>query len=155
MTEPGAPTATATVQIDARAEEVYALITDLDVMTTLAAETTAMSWRRAGGANPGAVFVGKNRNGNRTWTTTCTVTAATPGRVFAFDVKSLVVPVAHWRYDITDADGGCRVTESTWDRRPGWFRGVAGIATGVRDRAGANGEHIRLTLQRLKERAER
>ena len=42
--------------------------------------------------------------------------------MFAFDVKSVVVPVAHWRYDIEPADGGCRVTEQTWDRRPGWFR---------------------------------
>jgi hypothetical protein len=46
------------------------------------------------------------------------------------------------------------VTESTWDRRPGWFRKVAGRATGVSDRAAANTEHIRLTLQRLKRRAE-
>ena len=75
--------------------------------------------------------------------------------MFAFDVKSVVIPVAHWRYEITAADGGCRVTESTWDHRPGWFRGIAGIATGVRDRAGANAEHIELTLHRLKDRAER
>jgi hypothetical protein len=154
MIEPGPPTATAAVDVNAHPDQVYALITDLDVMTTLAAETTAMSWQRGDGARPGAVFRGRNRNGTRSWSTTCTVTAATPGRVFAFDVKSLVVPVAHWRYEIVAADGGCRVTESTWDRRPGWFRGIAGVATGVRDRTTANDEHIKLTLQRLKERAE-
>lgn len=154
MTVPGTPTASASVDINADPEQVYALITDLDVMTALAAETTAMTWQRGDGARPGAVFQGKNRNGARSWTTTCTVTAATPGRVFAFDVKSLVVPVAHWRYEITAADGGCRVTESTWDRRPGWFRGIAGIATGVRDRTAANDEHIKVTLQRLKQHAE-
>jgi hypothetical protein len=43
---------------------------------------------------------------------------------------------------------------STWDRRPGWFRKVAGRATGVTDRVAANTEHIQLTLQRLKQRAE-
>lgn len=154
MTAPGSPTATASVDINAQPERVYALITDLDVMATLAAETTAMKWQRGDSARPGAVFRGTNRNGTRSWNTTCTVTAATPGRVFAFDVKSLVVPVAHWRYELTAADGGCRVTESTWDRRPGWFRGIAGVATGVRDRTAANAEHIKLTLQRLKERAE-
>jgi hypothetical protein len=149
------PSATADVLIDAEADAVYALITDLDVMATLAAETTSMTWKRGDSARPGAVFVGKNRHGNRAWSTTCTVTEATPGRMFAFDVRSVVVPVAHWRYDITEAGGGCRVTESAWDRRPGWFRGIAGVATGVRDRTAANDEHIRQTLQRLKERAER
>jgi hypothetical protein len=154
MTASGAPTATASVEIRADADAVYALITDLDVLSTLAAEATAMQWHRGDSARPGAVFRGKNRNGRRSWTTTCTVSAATPGRVFAFDVKSMVVPVSHWRYELAETDGGCRVTESTWDRRPGWFRGPAGVVTGVRGRSGANSEHIRLTLQRLKERAE-
>lgn len=41
-----------------------------------------------------------------------------------------------------------------WDRRPGWLRKAAGKATGVSDRVIANTEHIGLTLQRLKQRAE-
>lgn len=155
MPAPGKPSASAEVLINADAEAVYALITDLDVMAELAAETTAMSWHRGDTARPGAVFRGTNRNGSRSWTTTCTVTDAAPGKVFAFDVKSTVIPVAHWRYEIAPAQGGCRVSETTWDHRPGWFRTIAGIATGVRDRDTANGEHIKLTLQRLKERAER
>ena len=88
------------------------------------------------------MFKGHNRNGSKKWTTTCTVTDAEPGRVFAFDVKSLVVPVAHWRYDIEPVDGGCTVTEQTWDRRPGWFRKPAGMATGVKDRPTANAKNI-------------
>jgi hypothetical protein len=48
----------------------------------------------------------------------------------------------------------CTVTERTWDRRPGWFTKTAWVGTGVRDRDAANAEHIRLTLQRLKEKAE-
>ncbi|MGB8505806.1 MAG: SRPBCC family protein, partial [Mycobacterium sp.] len=47
-----------------------------------------------------------------------------------------------------------RVTERTWDRRPAWFAKVAHLATGVKDRAAANAEHIQATLQRLKEKAE-
>ena len=158
MTAPEKPHASAEVLIEADADTVYALITDLDALTELAAETTAMSWHKGweqdNGARPGAVFRGTNRNGSRSWTTTCTVTDAAPGRAFAFDVRSAIIPVAHWRYEISATEGGCRVTESTWDRRPGWFRSIAGIATGVRDRNTANGENIKLTLQRLKERAE-
>ena len=147
-------TARASVTIAAPPGAVYALITDLPTMAAIGEEVTEMQWRSGDGARPGAVFKGRNRNGRRTWTTTCTVTDAEPGRTFAFDVKSVVIPVAHWRYDLAATDGGCTVTESTWDRRPGWFRKPGGMATGVMDRDSANAEHIRLTLERLKARAE-
>lgn len=151
MTEPAV---TATVQIDARPEVVYGLITDLPTLASLAEEAVAMEWRKGDAVRPGAVFTGHNASARRRWSTKCTITDAEPGRLFAFDVTHTVLPIARWQYDIVADDGGCRVTESTWDRRPGWFRKLAGRATGVSDRAGANAEHIRLTLQRLKERAE-
>jgi hypothetical protein len=148
------PCVTSTVEIDARPVVVYGLITDLTTLASLAEEPVAMEWRKGGAVGPGAVFVGHNENSGHRWTTKCTVTDAEAGRVFAFDVRYTVIPIARWQYDIVAADGGCQVTESTWDRRPGWFRKVAPRATGVADRAGANAEHIRLTLQRLKQRAE-
>ena len=152
------PSATATVQIAAVPEVVYELITDLPTLASLAEEAVAMEWcgdaPSADAVLPGAVFVGHNVSSRRRWTTKCTVTDAEPGRVFAFDVRHTVVPIARWRYDITAAKDGSRVTESTWDRRPGWLRKLARHATGVPDRAAANAEHIQLTLQRLKQRAE-
>jgi Polyketide cyclase / dehydrase and lipid transport len=155
MTDPGAPSAQADVTINADPETVYQLITDLPTLASLAEEVTAMEWRKGDAACPGAVFKGHNRNGSRRWTTVCRVTDAEPGRAFAFEVKTgIVVPVAQWRYDIEPVDGGCKVTERTWDRRPGWIRKPAALSTGVRDRTAANAEHIKVTLQRLKERAE-
>jgi hypothetical protein len=151
------PCVTATVEIDARPDVVYGLITDLPTLTSLAEEPVAMEWRKGDAVRSGAVFVGRNENGRHRWTTKCTVTDAEPGRVFAFDVRYVVVPIARWQYEILDlgaAGGGCQVTESTWDRRPDWFRKVAPRATGVADRTAANAEHIRLTLQRLKQHAE-
>lgn len=148
------PNATVTVSVQAAPEAVYRLITDLDTMAELAEETTRMRWTKGGGAAPGASFKGTNRNGLRRWTTTCTVTDADPGRRFAFEVRHTVVPIARWEYEIVPDENGCTVTESTWDRRPGWFKGVAGIATGERDRARANARHIEATLERLKARAE-
>jgi hypothetical protein len=144
----------AEVSIAADADTVYHLITDLPTLASLAEEAAAMEWKKGDAARPGAVFKGRNRNGSRRWSTTCTVTHAEPGRVFAFDVRHTVVSIAHWRYDIEATADGCRVIERTWDRRPGWFRKPAGLATGVSDRAAANAEHIRLTLQRLKAKAE-
>lgn len=148
------PCVQATVQIDAQPDVVYRLITDLPTLAELAEEAVAMEWRKGNAVAPGAVFTGHNKSGSHSWSTKCTVTDAEPGRRFAFDVRHTVFPIARWQYDIAAADGGCAVTESTWDRRPGWFRKVAGRATGVTDRAAANTEHIRLTLQRLKQRAE-
>lgn len=154
MTDLGAASAEASVDIAADPAAVYRLITDLPTLAELAEEATAMRWQKGDAARPGAVFKGQNENGSKRWSTTCTVTAAEPGRTFAFDVRSAMLPVAHWRYDIESAGAGCRVTERTWDRRAGWFKKVAGLATGVGDRDAANAEHIRVTLQRLKARAE-
>jgi polyketide cyclase/dehydrase/lipid transport protein len=156
MSEPATgPSASASVEIDRSPDEVYRLITDLPTLASLAEEAVAMELRKGDSVCRGAVFVGHNQNGDKRWTTKCTVTDAEPGRIFAFDVRYTGLPIARWRYDIEAAsDGGCRVTESTWDRRPGWFRKVAHIGTGVTDRAAANAEHIQLTLHRLKQRAE-
>ncbi|BDB43460.1 MULTISPECIES: SRPBCC family protein [Mycobacterium] len=150
-----APSATATVQIDASPEAVYGLITDLPTLASLAEEAVKMELRKGAAVTEGAVFVGHNENGGKRWTTKCTVTDADPGRAFAFDVRAAMLPIARWKYDIeAAADGGCRVTESTWDQRPGWFRKVAGLLTGVPDRDAENAKNIGLTLQRLKQRAE-
>lgn len=154
MTQQGEADVEATVDIAAEPEAVYRIVTDLPTMAELAAETSSMRWLSGDSAQPDAKFKGTNSNGGKSWSTTCTVTDAEPGRVFAFDVRSAVVPVAHWRYDIVPTDRGCRVTERTWDRRPGWFRIPAGWATGVKDRKAANVEHIARTLERLKAKAE-
>lgn len=148
------PSVTASVQVAARPDVVYRLITDLPTLASLAEEAVAMEWREGDAARAGAVFTGQNKSAKRRWSTKCTVTDAEPGRRFAFDVRHSLLPIARWQYDIVATDDGCRVTESTWDRRPGWFRAIAGKATGVPDRVAANTEHIRLTLQRLKQRAE-
>lgn len=157
MTDAAAPSATGTVQINAAPDVVYRLITDLSVLADCAEENVGMDWRTGDSARPGAVFVGHNRHGGRRWSTMCTVTDADPGKVFAFDVRSAVIPVARWEYRITSnpgGQGGCQVTESMWDRRPRWFVGIAGLVTGVKDRPTVNTEHIRITLERVKQRAE-
>jgi hypothetical protein len=154
MTTQQAPSATSSVQINAAPATVYGLITDLTAMSEIAEETAAMRWAKGDSAAPGAVFKGTNRNGWRRWTTKCTITDAEPGAKFAFNVSHTGVPVSRWQYDITSSGDGCTVTESTWDRRPGWYKAPAGLATGVMNRQGANADHIQATLQRLKKRAE-
>jgi uncharacterized protein YndB with AHSA1/START domain len=150
-----APSASSSVEIAAPPERVYGLITDLGSMAELAAETSTMTWKKGSSAAPGSVFVGTNDNGKRKWSTTCTVTDADAGHRFAFEVHSVArIPVSRWQYEIEATPTGCRVTESTWDKRPGWFKKPASIATATPDRTGSNAKNIEATLQRLKDRAE-
>ncbi len=154
MVPPGKPAVSADIAVNADPHALYTLITDLPTLTELVEETYAMWWTKGDSARPGAVFRGDNRNGSHKWRTTCTVTDAEPGRVFAWNVTSGPVPIAHWRYEIADGQGECRVTESTWDHRPVWLRRFAGLLTGVPDRTAANAQNISVTLQRLKQKAE-
>jgi hypothetical protein len=149
-----APAATGSITIAATPEAVYGLLTDLTALSEIAAETSAIRWHSGFSATPGAVFRGTNRNGWRRWTTTCTVTDADPGRRFGFDVRHTVLPIAHWQYAIEPAGDGCTVTESMWDRRPGWVKGPGKYVTGIHDRIGTNTANIAATLARLKARAE-
>lgn len=146
-------TASASVEVAAGAETAYAVLTDLDALADLAEETESMVWKRGAAPRPGAVFTGANRNGARTWSTTCRVTHAEPGRRFGFEVSAGPLRIARWQYDLEDlGPDRCRVTESTWDRRPGWFKRPGGWLTGVQDRDRISQEHIEATLARLQDR---
>ena len=122
MTERVPASAQAEVTIDADADAVYRLITDLPTLASLAEENEAMEWRKGERRRPARCSRAHNRNGSHRWTHHLHRHRRRTGRVFAFDVRYSVLPIAHWRYDIVPAEGGgCRVTERTWDRRPGWF----------------------------------
>lgn len=108
MPDPDGPSVTVTVEIDANPDLVYGLITDLPTLASLAEEVVAMQLRKGDDVRKGAVFVGRNENGGRRWTTTCTVTDADPGRVFAFDVRSGIIPISRWQYGIVATEHGCR-----------------------------------------------
>ena len=150
------PSAVARMEVNAPAEVVYRLVSDLPGMSGVAEEFERGSW--LGGAREAAVgarFRGHNRARGRQWTTTATVTDAEPGRRFAFEVVSVArIPVSRWQYDIEPTEGGCRVAEQTWDRRPSWFKPLANLVTGVRDRSEQNQRNIERTLRQLKAAAE-
>ncbi len=148
------PDARAEITVEATAERVYSLLSDLPGLAGMSEEFAAGAWvDGAAEAAVGSRFRGTNRRGFRRWSTVSTVTDAEPGR-FAFEVTSLGLPVSRWQYDIEPTPTGCRVTESTWDHRPGWFRPITTLATGVTDRGRENQRNIERTLVRLKEAAE-
>jgi hypothetical protein len=147
------PSASASIDIAAPPARIYGLLSDLDSFAELAAETSRMTWKKGSSAQPGATFGGTNDNGKRKWSTTCRITDADEHR-FAFEVSHTHIPVSRWQYDIEPTATGSRVTESTWDKRPFWFKKVAEIATASPDRPAINARNIEATLRRLKERAE-
>jgi len=71
------------------------------------------------------------------------------GRRFSFRVSSAGIPVADWSYEFEPTVGGCRVTESWVEQRPGWFKPIARVATGVADRSVTNRAGMEQTLERL------
>jgi len=118
-----------------------------------------------GPARVGLVFEGHNKRGRCRWTTRCTVTAADPGRRFAFRVHAIGLrqprieaPIATWEYRFEAEDGGTRVTETWTDDRRSWPAPVANVfdrlATGGRTFAAFQAGNIDRTLSNLKRELE-
>jgi ligand-binding SRPBCC domain-containing protein len=141
------PTA-ATRDIAAPAEKVWALVSDLPRMGEWSPENAGGKWvKGATGPALGAIFKGTNKNGLRRWSTTVTVVACEPGKVFEFAVTAGPLPVATWRYEFDDTEAGCRVTESWQDQRKPWFVTVARV---MGDHSAAHaGKEMEQTLAKL------
>ncbi|MFD7293122.1 SRPBCC family protein [Streptomyces sp. NPDC059897] len=119
----------------------------------------------AGAAGLGTTFVGRNKRGAFRWTTRCTVTAAEPGRRFAFRVHAIGLkrpflrgPIATWEYRFEQVDGGTRVTETWTDDRRAWPTFAANafdrVATPGKTFAAFQGRNIAATLRNLKRELE-
>ena len=111
------PTAThgeASVEIAAPAGVVYDLIADVTRMGDRSPECYRCEWLDgATGPQVGSRFKGHNRVGLIRWSTTCVVTAAAPGREFAFTVVSRQGrEETQWRYLINGSENVTTVTES-------------------------------------------
>ncbi|MGW3766474.1 SRPBCC family protein [Actinomadura verrucosospora] len=149
------------VVVAAPARDVYAAVADLRRMGEWSPEVFA-TWVRGRAVKPGTRFVGFNRLGWRVWFTTCQVSAAVPGEVFAFRVSSFGVPVALWgyRFENVSEDPSAprtRLTEYWEDQRrdhrgAGFVSLLGKVFTGVPagERAEVNREGMRATLDRIR-----
>lgn len=136
--------------VRASPDDVYAVVSDPVAMAGYSPECHRVRWVDPPGRDPvGARFRGSNRLGLARWSTTATVTDATPGRRFAYDVAFLGLPVSSWSYELEATEDGTLVRESSTDRRSRWLAVATGLATGVRDRGTHNREGMRRTLDAL------
>lgn len=148
-------TVQASVTVQAPAERVWDLVTDLPNMGALSPENAGGRWLGgAAGPTVGARFRGRNANGWRRWSTAVKVTRCQQPTAFAFEVSSLGLPVSTWTYTIEPTGDGCTVTETWTDRRAGWFAALTGVLTGVPDRTAATRAGIEATLAAVQREVE-
>jgi uncharacterized protein YndB with AHSA1/START domain len=158
-----------TVDIAAEPDDLYSLISDPTRMGSWSPENrgaTVLNPSPDGVAFVGMTFDGRNKRGRASWTTRCTVTAAEPGRRFAFTVHTIGVKKprlrganASWEYRFEPvASGTTRVTEIWSDDRTSWPDALVAVF----DRIATSGKtfpefqraNIRRTLDALKQAAE-
>ena len=142
-------------EINAPAERVWKMVSDLPRMGEWSPENEGGVWLKgADGPVAGAKFRGANRHGKRSWKTIATIIDAEPGRRLTFRTAVMGIPDSEWSYELESTDGGCRVTEAWTDRRPGWFKPLTALVTGVGDRETHNRAGIEQTLESLAAAAE-
>jgi hypothetical protein len=148
-----ATTGEASISIDAPADLVYAVLSDVTRLGERSPECKRCEWLDgATGPSVGARFRGHNRLGLLRWSTTCVVTEADPGRVFAFTVVSgHGRPETEWRYEISATDRPTTVTESY---RFLWCPWLARVAETPFPRDKQLRRGIRETLSAIKSTAE-
>lgn len=147
----------ATIQINAPAEVVYAMVCDLPRMGEWSPENVGGSW--VGGvtmAAPGARFKGRNKNGKKSWTGEVVINQAIASRRLEFTTLAGPFKFATWSYEITPAPGGCTLTETWVDTRPGILGhpALGKVITNVADRAAFTKVSIETTLANIKKSAE-
>ena len=106
-------TGSASIDIAASPNEVYAVLTDLSRISEISPECYKAEWEGgATGAEVGAAFRGYNKAGENSWDVGCEVVAAEPGKRWAFKVPADDGRDTLWSYDIAATESGCAVTES-------------------------------------------
>jgi uncharacterized protein YndB with AHSA1/START domain len=142
-------------EIDAPAERVWAMVSDVTQMGRWSPENDGATWLRgAKGPQPGAMFRGMNHNGKKKWKSVGRIVDAEPGRLFSFRIKAMGLKVAEWRYAFETTSTGCRVTETWIDQRGPIVKALGKPVSGVQDRTSHNRVTMDQTLEKLKSAAE-
>lgn len=104
------------VTVDAPAEALYDLVSDISRTGEWSPVCTSCRWDdQAEAGQVGAWFTGRNEIPGRTWETRSVVVAAERGREFAWVVGGNLV---RWGFMLSPAEGGTVLTE-TWEFLPG------------------------------------
>lgn len=144
-----------TTYVDAPPDAVYALVSDVTRTPEYSPEIVSCTWLDdAEGPAVGARFEAVNSAGRGpNWKNRPVVTAAAPGREFAFARTERMAGTVEWRFRLTPEGAGTRVTESYAVTAPltpvGWF--VIGKIYGLKDRRGDLRNGMTRSLERIRE----
>jgi uncharacterized membrane protein len=107
------PTTEASVEIDAPADVVWRLITDIRVPIQFSSELVEVQWLDdVTEPAVGARFRGTSHHpAAGSWQTTCFVTACEPGTRFSWSVSDADFPAAVWTFEMTPTDGRVLLTQ--------------------------------------------
>ena len=95
------------IQMSASVDDVWALVTDIDLPARFSEEFLGASWS-SGGPELDASFVGRNQHpAIGEWQTECFVDEFEPGQVFGWAVSDVDNPGARWRFRLRPTDDGC------------------------------------------------
>ena len=146
------------IEIAAPPEDVYRLVSDVTRMGEWSPECRECSWTGgATGPAVGARFKARNQGGRGpSWFNKPVVTAADPGREFAFNRSGSGIGSYTWRYVLEPTASGTRLTESYDVDRPlpqvmAW---LTGKWVGSADRDADLRRGMLTTLERIKAAAE-
>ncbi|HUQ61592.1 SRPBCC family protein [Lentzea sp.] len=95
--------------VDATPAEVYRLVSDVSAISRWSPNATDAAYDDGAGPEAGAWFSGRNRRGDKEWTSRSQVVKAEPGAVFAFVVDGIV----EWSWTLR-AQGRGTVAEQSW-----------------------------------------
>ena len=143
------------VHIDAPAQRVWAVLSDLERMGEWSPECYRVEWLDGAHspATPGARFKGWNRFGWMRWSMPCEVKTAVADQELSFSTMAHGKQLVTWSYRINPSDGGVDLVES-FDVH--WLPLSARIAEDflMRDRDRRREESMRKTLEGIKQLAE-
>ena len=105
------PTVELDVQIDAPVEQVWELVTDIDLPARFSTEFRGATWLDEG-PRLHARFVGRSRHeALGEWETTSYVSRFEPHHAFAWDVTDPENPSASWWFELEPGPGGVRLRQ--------------------------------------------
>jgi uncharacterized protein YndB with AHSA1/START domain len=143
------------VHIDAPAQRVWAVLSDLERMGEWSPECYRVEWLDGAHspATPGARFKGWNRFGWMRWSMPCEVKTAVADQELSFSTMARGKQLVTWFYRINPSQGGVDLVES-FDVH--WLPLSARIAEDflMRDRDRRREESMRKTLEGIKQLAE-
>jgi hypothetical protein len=107
------PTVEARIWIDATADRLWPLVSDIGLMPDFSEELQSVQWLDgATGPALGARFEGRSRHDALgEWSSVSSVVEFEPGRVFGWAVGDFGDPAARWRFRLEPAGGGTELSE--------------------------------------------